>query len=228
MRNVFLSHSFVDRDRTLVSQVESVIRSHGLFATNGRNLGGGPLTPEIARYIDDADALVAVVTQRENDPANVTHPWVIQELGHARLSVKPKPCIGFYEVGVPVAGADAGNERITFDPAAPHLAFIKLSEVLGEWKRRAGRLFKVQIMPADIARSLGARADRVRCECRFQTEGRDSEWQQATVRREVGGVFVYVRIPETVEMVQLRSDGPPPCESAYTPLWMPVQLEPTV
>ena len=224
MPKIFLSHSFADRDRELVSQVERLVRSHGLLATNGRNLGGGPLTPEIARSIEEADALVALVTRRENDPGNVTHPWVLQELAHARL--RDKPAIGLYEKGVPTQGADAGYEHIDYDPAAAHLAFIKLSETVGEWKRRAGRLLKVQVLPEDVARSLGARADHVRCECRFQVEGNDTDWQAARVRREVGGVFVYLRVPDAAEMVQLRSDGPPQCESAYTPVWMPMQLDP--
>lgn len=74
MRRVFLSHSFAERDRVLVSEVETLIRSHGLIATNGRTLGGGPLTPEVARSIDQADAMVALVTRRENDPGSITHP----------------------------------------------------------------------------------------------------------------------------------------------------------
>lgn len=39
MRRVFLSHSFADRDRVLVSQVKALMRSHGVIATNGRTLG---------------------------------------------------------------------------------------------------------------------------------------------------------------------------------------------
>lgn len=225
MRRVFLSHSFADRDRVLVSQVEALMRSHGVIATNGRTLGGGPLTPEIARFIEEADALVALFTRRENDPGNVTHPWVLQEFGHALM--RQMPAIGIYEAGVPVQAAGAGFEHIDYDPAAPVAAFIKLSETMGEWKRRAGRLFKIQVMPEDIARKIGAKADHVRCECRFQIEGNDTAWLPVKVRREIGGVFVYLRVPENAEMVQLRSDGPPACESAYTPLFMPVHLEPS-
>jgi hypothetical protein len=225
MRRVFLSHSFAERDRVLVSQVEALIRSHGLIATNGRTLGGGPLTPEIAGFIEETDAMVALLTLRDNDPGNITHPWVQQELGHARLL--KKPAIGLYERGVPVQGADAGYEHVDYDPGAPHLSFIELSETLGEWKRRAGRLFKVQVMPDDVARSLGTRADRVRCECRFQIDGNETEWQDVRIRREIGGVFVYLRVPDAVEMIQLRTAGPPPCESAYTPLSMPIRLDPS-
>ena len=99
MRRVFLSHSFAERDRALVTHVESLLRSHALVAITGRNLGGGQLTPEVARLIEGSDAMVALFTQRQNEPPGVTHPWVLQEFGHARL--RGMPAIGMYETGVP-------------------------------------------------------------------------------------------------------------------------------
>jgi hypothetical protein len=223
MRKVFLSHSFADRDRALVTYVESLLRSHGLIAITGRNLGGGQLTPEVARLIEGTDAMIALFTQRENEPPGVTHPWVLQEFGHARL--RPMPAIGMYETGVPLAATDAGFERIDYSPPDALPAFVRLSETIGEWKRSAGRLLKVMVMPTDVAQSLGARADRVRCECRFLIQGEDTAWQTARVRREIGGVFVFLRVPDDVEAVQIRMDGPPAVETPYTPLWPAVQFE---
>jgi hypothetical protein len=223
MRKVFLSHSFNDRDRPLVAYAESLIRSHGLFATTGARLGGGPLTPEIKTSIDDADALVALLTVRENDPPHVTHPWVKDEFAYARLG--GKNAIAVYETGVAVEGVDGGYEHINYDAESPAAALVRLTETLGEWKRRAGRLFKIQVMPEQAARELGPRADHVRCECRFAIAGKDTEWRTVRVKREVGGVFVYVQVPEAAEMVQVRSDGPS-FESAFTPLAMPVHFEP--
>jgi hypothetical protein len=223
MRKVFVSHSFADRDRELVSHVESLLRSHGLIAVNGRNLGGGLLTPEIARLIDGSDALIALLTQRVNEAAGVTHPWVLQEFGHARLG--GRLAIGLYEAGVPPAPSDAGSERIDYSPVDPLPAFVRLSEVVGEWKRTAGRLLKVMVMPNDVAQSLGARADRVRCECRFLIQGADTDWQPARVIREIGGVFVFLRVPDDVDAVQIRMDGPPAVETPFTPLWPSVQFE---
>jgi hypothetical protein len=223
MRTVFLSHSFADRDRALVTHVESLLRSHGLVAVNGKNLGGGGLTPEIAHRIEGCDAMVALLTQREGEAPGVTHPWVLQEFGHARL--KGMPAIGVYEAGVPPAASDAGHERIDFDPADPIPAVVRLSETVGEWKRSSGRLLKVMVMPNDVAQPLGAKADQVRCECRFLIRGEDTPWRAAKVRREVGGVFVILRVPDDVEAVQIRMDGPPAVETAYTPLWPAVQFE---
>jgi hypothetical protein len=223
MRKVFVSHSFADRDRELVSHVESLLRSHGLIAVNGRNLGGGLLTPEIARLIEGSDAVIALLTQRANEAEGVTHPWVLQEFGHARLG--RKPAIGLYEAGVPPAPTDAGSERIDYSRVNPLPALVRLSEVVGEWKRAAGRLLKVMVMPNEVAQSLGAKADRVRCECRFLIQGADTDWQQARVIKEVGGVFVFLRVPDDVDAVQIRMDGPPAVETPFTPLWPAMQFE---
>ena len=223
MRNVFLSHSFGERDRGLLTHVESLLRSHNLIARTGRVLAGGQLTPEIASVIEGCDAMIALLTQRQNEPAGVTHPWVLQEFGHARL--RGKLAIGLYETGVPVAPADGGYEHIDYSALEPLPAFIRLSETIGEWKRTAGRFLKVMVMPNDVAQSLGAKADRVRCECRFLIQGEETRWREAKVLREVGGVFVSLRVPDDVEAVQIRVDGPPAVETPYTPLWPAMQFE---
>ena len=222
MRKVFLSHSFADRDRALVTHVESLLRSHSLVAVNGRNLGGGPLTPEIARLIEGCDAMVALLTQRQNEAAGITHPWVLQEFGHARL--RGMSAIGLYETGIPPAPSDVGSERIDYSPGDPVPAIVRLSETIGEWKRSAGRLLKVMVMPNEVAQPLGARADQVRCECRFLIQGEDTPWQRAKLVREVGGVFVFLRVPDDTDAVQIRMDGPPPVETPYTPLWPAMQF----
>lgn len=223
MRKVFISHSFAEQDRALVAHLESLVRSHGLICVTGRRLGGGLLTPEIKRLIDSADAMVALLTQRQGEPAGNTHPWVLQEFGHARLS--SKQAIGMYETGVPPAATDDGFERIDFSRDDPLPGFIRFSETVGEWKQAAGRLFKVMVMPSDMAQSLGAKAEQLRCECRFLIQGNDTAWQPAKVRREIGGVYVFLRVPDDVDAVQIRMDGPPAVETPYTPLWPAITFE---
>ena len=223
MRKVYLSHSFHSRDRELVANVESLIRSHGLLATNSRTVGGEQLTDAIKKDILAADALVALQTLREHDPQNVTHPWVLQEYAVARGEV---PAVVVYEKGVPTQGMDTGHEHVEFDPQAPLKAFLRLSEILRLWKYRAGRLIKVQLMPEDVARKIGQASGRCRCEYRYQIEGEEKEWRDADVRREVGGVIAYLRVPDGTEMIQLRaSGGALDLESPYTPLLTAVSLD---
>jgi hypothetical protein len=223
VKRVFLSHSFADRDRALLTHVESLLRSHGLVAVTGRNLGGGQLPPEVSRLINDSDALLALLTQRENEPPGTTHPWVLQEFGHARF--QQKRAIGLYEAGIPQVASDIGFERVDYLPADPLPAFVRLSETIGDWKRTAGRLLKVMVMPNELAQTMGARADQVRCEARFLIDGNDTAWRPARLRREVGGVFVVLQVPDDVEAVQIRMDGPPAVETPYAPLWPALQFE---
>jgi hypothetical protein len=223
MKTVFVAHSFADRDRALLTHLDGLLRSHNLVAVTGRNVGGGGLTPEIAQRIESSDAMIALLTQRDAEPPGTTHPWVLLEFGHARF--RRMRAIGVYEAGIPVAANDNGNEHIDYSPADPLTAFVRLSEVIGEWKRAAGRLLKVIAMPADLAQSLGAQADQVRCECRFLIRGEDTEWQPAKVRREVGSVVVVVRVPEDVEAVQVRTVAPVATQTPYTPLWPTVQFD---
>lgn len=233
MKKVFLSHSFADSDRVFAAQVERVIRSHGLVPTTGRNLAGGALTPEVTRLVEEADGLIALCTQRALQPDGVTHPWVLQEYALARAAAERaargstfKGAISVWQKGIAVAGADAGYEHVDYDVALPADALLRLSEILGEWKQRAGRFLKVQLLPEDVARQIGQAAARVRCECRWQIEGMEYEWQTVDVRRELGGIFGYLRVPERAEMIQVRASGPNVnCESPYTPLRMFVQMD---
>ena len=233
MKKVFLSHSFADSDRAFASQVERVIRSHGLVPTTGRNLAGSPLTPQVISLIEEADGLIALCTQRALQPDGVTHPWVLQEYGIARAAAERaaqaksfKGVITVWQNGVPVVGMDGGSEHVGYDPASPAESLLRLSEVLGEWKQRAGRFLKVQLLPEDIARQIGQAAAQVRCECRWQIDGMEYEWRTVEVRREFGGIFGYLRVPEMAEMIQLRASGRNiNCESPYTPLRMFVQMD---
>ena len=229
MRSVFLSYSFNDVDRPLATDVERLIRSHGLIATTGRNLAGKALSDEITHLIDKSDGVIALCTQRAVAPDGVTHPWVLQEyaIGRAASLRDPaKQTIAIWQVGVPVVGIDLGYEHVDHDPADSTKTLLRLSEILGNWKQRAGRFIKVQLMPEDVARRIGQAASQVQCQFRWQADGKEEEWKAVDVRREQGGIFGYLRVPDDAEMIQIRASGPNlGFESPYTPLRMFVQMD---
>src|SRR5713101_9048875 len=90
MKTIFLSWHFGDSDRELVRQVDGLLGSHGLRTITGEELGGGALTPEVMDLIAKSDALVALMTKR-NEPPHYggTHPWVVDEFKHAKFLNKP-------------------------------------------------------------------------------------------------------------------------------------------
>ena len=89
MRTVFLSCHFGDADRDLMRQVEGLLESHGLRVITGEEPGGGPLTPAVMKRIAESDALVALMTKRNNPPDyGGTHPWVVDDLKYAMAITK--------------------------------------------------------------------------------------------------------------------------------------------
>ena len=229
MKIVFLSHSFAEEDRNFAFQVERLIRSHGLVVCTGKNLAGRSLSAEVTKLIESSDGLIALCTERARNPVASTHPWVLQEYAIARAAALRDPtkqALSVWQTGIAVQGIDTGFEHVDYDPPRPADAFLRLSEILGEWKQRAGRLLKVQLMPEDIARQIGRSSDRVQCLYRWQANGQEAEWIAGRVRREVGGIFGYLRVPDTAEMIQVRATGPDVnCESPYTPVRMFVQMD---
>jgi len=223
---VFLSYSFsAHGDRPLVSEIEDVIRSHGIRLVTGRSLGGGPLTGEIRRRILTCNALVALASRREPAAAPGkwrTHPWVRDEVQFARDHDKPAMVLFETEVEID-AGFYAEHEYTLFDRADPTAALLNLSKTLGVWRDAAGRPLKVLLQPADVVSGFG---HDFTCRVRFYDEGAALEWQDAEPVIEDTGTFLYldgVRDEYRVQ-VEVRA-GRQVFSSRVTPQSMPVRLE---
>lgn len=225
MKRVFLAYSFRDEDRELVTFVEHLLASHDVLAVTGEAVGGGGITPTVQSRIQASDGLIALLTR--GDPLAeggwTTHPWVRDELIHARGF--GKPAIALCENGVPTAGMYSDHERIDFARDRVLDALLALSRTLGEWRRRSGRTLKVQILPEDVAAKLGAGNGAVQCRYRFIAGDNVHEWQDARPIPEVGGTFVYVRGVQDHFLIQLEVGvGPTRWYSPATSQFLPVLL----
>ena len=100
MRDVFLSYRYDPPNIDLARRVEDLLESHSLRPVTGDVLGGEAITPALLRQIEEADALVALLTQRDALAAGgfTTHPFCLDELKHARS--KGRPAIALLEDGV--------------------------------------------------------------------------------------------------------------------------------
>lgn len=210
MQTVFLAHSFGDADRELVDSVDRLLASHALFTLTGKALGGGPLTPEIKDRIDKADALIAILSRREQlvDGGWTTSDWVRDELAHAR--VKDKPTIAVIEQGVKTGGAYGENEYIAFDRQNPLEAFLLLSETLRQWQDTLGRLVRVRLQPDEAAELAVDDGAGVRCRYRLMDDqGIASGWFDGVVYEQAGGVLLYVKGAHERQNVQvsIESEG---------------------
>lgn len=226
--NVFLSFSFRPEDAELVALVERLLASHNARPINGKILGGQALTPAVMEKIRNCDALISLLTRREELQGGRwrTHPWVRDELNHARaLSM---PAIALIEDGVDSGGAFNENEHIPLDRNDPLSAILRLSETIGSWKAELGRNLKVRLGPDEVAVPLARNGNGGgwRCRYRLGEMGEFSEWQDATAVREVGGVFLYLRGVADRQLVAVEVMGNGRIWSAPAqPQWMDVELE---
>jgi hypothetical protein len=226
MREVFLSYRYDDENRRLAQEVEQLLESHNLRAVTGDVLGGEAITPEIKEQIEQADALVALLTRRDQKAEGgwTTHQFCIDELNIARA--KHKPAIALIADGVQVGGMFQEHEHIKYDADKPLPAFLKLSSTLWRWKRRAGRLLRVQILPPQVVQELYARGGECTWEYRVSNGHRDSDWQSVEPRKEGQGVFLLVRVQEDTTFIDIRVRHSNSARlSGFVPLHVPVSLE---
>jgi len=229
MENVFLSFSFQPADRELVSEVEKLLFSHNVNVVTGRRLGGGQLTDEIKIRIDDSDALIALLTRRDQLASGAwrTHDWVRDELNFARGA--NKRAIALIESDVEVSGAFGDHEHIPLDREDRLNAFLALSETVGIWKAQSGRVVKVKIMPEALAQHPGHLNEQIQCQYRFMktSTGIKTDWMTTTTESEGGGAVVYLQGVQDDYLIQLQiDDGQTQWMSALSPQLVVIELSP--
>lgn len=222
--NVFLAFAFRDEDKPLVGYVERLLASQSIQISTGENLEGRQLTPEVQRRIENSDALVALLTRRDQlaNGGWTTHQWVCDELGWARAN--GKPAIALIEDDVPVGGMYLSHEVIALSRATPLEALLRLAETVGAWKQDMGRSVKVQIAPEEIARKLGQGG--AICRHRLWQRGSYTAWQDVTPVPEAGGTFVYLDGVRDDHLIQIEArENGAVWQSPATSQWMLVQLK---
>lgn len=226
MKKIFLSFSFRDQDRELVGWLDQLLRSHDIVPVTGKRLGGEALTPTIMNRIEQCDGLIALLTRRDELAGGgwTTHPWVRDELNHARGA--GLRTIALIENGVQTGGAHGENEWIPLDREAPMDAILALSDTVGLWKRERGRQLKIQILPETLAQQAAQAAGEMTCHYRFVIEGDYTEWREARQVREVAGTFVYLTGVQDDYLIQIRvQHGNTEWRSVAASQWVPIELQ---
>jgi hypothetical protein len=231
MDTVFLSYSFRNEDRLLVSSIEDLLESHDLRAVTGEVLEGRALSDAVKIKIGQADALVALMSPRQAKPGIAgrfrTSDWVRDEITHARAI--EKPAIALVEKSVDVEGMNAERERIPYEASDLLPTFLKLSQTIAAWKLSSGHLATVRILPDSLRRVLKREEPYLRCEYRL-TRSSNGEvllpWQQARVQVRQGGAFALLPGVRSDSQIELRIQFPNErWESPATPQWLHVEVE---
>lgn len=224
--NAFLAFAFRDEDKDLVGHVERLLASHHTFAVTGEGLGGEQLTPAVRQLIDETEALIGLLTRRDEKKVGgtyTTHQWVLDEIGYARA--RGKRAIALVEDGVDVGGMYQPNEYIPLDRGQMHTALLRLSETIGLWRHEIGRTVKVQLLPEDLALQIGGHGNGV--ECRLWRGSRQTGWMALNPVPEGGGTFVYISGVQDDHLIQIRfTNNGKSWSSRALSQWMQVGLAP--
>ncbi len=223
MESIFLSYSFLKpEDRVIVVELEDLFRSMGVRTVTGLNLGGGQLTDEVKLLIDQADGLVALASRREQLASGdwITHPWVIDELGHARSI--GENTMALVEDGVAINGAYQSNERIHFERNDVTPAILKLAKTLGIWKEKAGNRLKVRLLPDGLLEDLQSPS----CQYQFISRGNFLGWNDVKPVLEPGGVYIHLKGVRDDYLIEVKVSSPDGVRSSRaTAQSMPITVE---
>jgi hypothetical protein len=103
---------------------------------------------------------------------------------------------------------DQEREVIPFDRTDPLEAFLRLSEAVAEWKRKAGRLLRVRLQPDEVAELATAETAGVRCQHRFMNErGEATTWRDGRVSDQAGGIVLFVDGADERHHLQVRIEA---------------------
>jgi hypothetical protein len=209
MEKVFLSYTYrphpdhVANLEWLSRCVVRAIEAMGLRVIDGVDVGGGPLDDALRRRIQDADALIALVTPQADDAGNVVEPaFVLSEFQYAEG--KEKPTMRVWHHLLDARGLGAGNEYTPYQPGGELNVILKLMKTIAIWKRDYGRVARVRIEPEDLA----ARYDETQGDCcEFQAispDGVFSAFKPAGLWPEPGAAYALLPKLREGERVRLR------------------------
>jgi len=210
MEKVFLSYTYrphPDHEASLERLRRCVVRAieaMGLRIIDGVDVGGRPLDDALRRRIQDADALIALVTPQADDAGNVVNPdFVLSEFQFGEGQGKPTMRVRHHLLPVP-HGIAQGNEYALYVPGGELDVILKLMNTIAVWKRDYGKLARVRIEPEELAEqydeTLGDR-------CEFQVISQDGsfgDFKRASLWLEPGAAYAILPKLREGERVRLR------------------------
>jgi hypothetical protein len=197
MEKIFLSYTYrphPDHEASLERLRRSVVRAieaMGLRIIDGVDVGGRPLDGTLEKRIQDADALIALVTPQQLDGAgDVANPeFVLSEFQYARGQGKPTMRVLHHLLIA--RGLGAGSEYTPYTPGSELDVVLKLMNTIALWRREYGKVARVRIEPDDLARRYDENeGDR----CEFQVISPDgmSDFKRVNLWQEPGAAYALL------------------------------------
>lgn len=221
MERLFLSYHYDEAGKRLADLVQDLVSSHGLLVVTGERLGGGALSEAIKDKIDACDAQICLLTEREDE---MNRDWVRDERAFA--DGRGKRVLSIVQKGSSDRGMYGAHEQVRYDPEDPLPAFLKLSGIVGDWRREYGRFIPALLMPTDIGEK--AHKEHAKVEYRLWKRDRKSDWREADCQKAGHReTLAFLKaVPETAQVEVRLSHNGRVWESGARDQHLSIRLEP--
>lgn len=188
---VFVAYGYLPEELWIEKLAIPLLDQMGLTLIDGREIPGRPITQEVRRMIESADALIGFLTQRRpkgRGTQRTTSDYVRQEIEIALG--KHMDVIQVVEQGVrPPGGMLAELQRITFKRSERDQLLVKLSGHVRQWIQ--GEM-KVRLLPEALAEAVARDVRQAECRYRIIQETRTARQGVAELIPDGGGIFAKV------------------------------------
>jgi hypothetical protein len=196
MERLFLSFHYDDVGRELADMVQNLVASHGLLVITGERLGGVALSQGIRDRIESCDGLICLVTERITE---MNRDWVRDERAFA--DGKGKRLLSIVQEGSNDGGMYGLHEQVRYDPQNPLPGFLKLSGIIGEWRRESGRFMRAALQPNEVAALSHEPHARIQYQCWNRDE--PSGWRDAVCQK-IGHRETVAFLKDVPELAQVE------------------------
>jgi len=220
IKSIFISHHFDEKGLELAESVKALVSSHNIQPVTGRRLEGEVLSNGVKSRIDNCQATIVLLTNREEGKNN---QWVKDERAYA--DGKNHNIISLLDKGLYDEGMYSNNERLRIEWDALHKCILELSETIKKWKKKKGNNLKVLIQPEEISKKISKDSGNARIRYKVLDSNdydTDVSWKDTRVRINPGGATI--NIPGVKENDQIEINVQVDGETWTSPVINPIAM----
>ncbi len=206
LENIFISYHFDNDAKEMAEKVRRLVVSHNIKPVTGERLGGESLRQGVKEKIDECQAIIIILTNREQGRTN---NWVRDERAYAEG--KGLKIITLIESGVNENGMFNERERLRVNTNGNELPILELSETINFWRNSLGDVKKLLIRPKDvsesISNSIGNNTIRYRIwKSKNYRDNMEPNWSNIIPTPEEGGATIYIPGIRSKDLIEIEAN----------------------
>ena len=205
---IFISHHFDDFGMNMAGLVERLVKSHGIQVRHGKRLQGQVLSQGVKELIDECDATIVLLTDRDEGKTN---QWVKDERAYA--SGKGHRIITLLEKGLFDDGMFSNNERIRIDRDKLEECLLNLSTNISLWKYSSGKNIRLLLQPDSISNTISNQVQHIPIRYRIWRDSNGApdgvadvpNWTSIFARPDPGGATILLKGIKKDDLIEVET-----------------------